>query len=302
MKRLLLFVGVFVVAFVIFYGVPFRQAGIEYSYKPRIAWADEAPPAVVIFAVSGRCGIHCNAPDDNHEYLTGAGTVEALANAFRRHRFSVYTLAYRAHLKTAPARGPGGKPQYGFLQLEADFDLVQRNWPHTRRVLVGHSHGVNWTHNLLRLHPEWTVDYLIDLDGVCDRWEEDNAAYFAAYERAARKKRWQADPARSCRVEAVPVAGGKRLFDVKDVAYPGAAYNLEVRTRTPSLHDAVPNRRPDGSTLGIETFVTGENHSAILVPGSQALAWVEQTLARIERKRGPARNGAGLSPAFAQSR
>jgi len=249
----------------------------RYRPQPRVAWRHATPPDVVVFSVSGRCGLNCNAPDDNHDYLSGAGTVREVARAFEAEQMTVYALGYRSHLFNGPSTGGDAEAQFGFLQLETDFDWVRRNWPATRKVLLGHSHGVNWTHNLLRLHPAWTADYLIDLDGVCTKWEEDNEASFRAYYRARGGNPWPADPRRSCR--AVFVQGKARKYSVKDVAYPGVTFNLEVRTGAGPIADAVPNLRPDGSKRGVEGLVVDENHAAIVVPGSRALEWVVHRIA-----------------------
>ena len=286
MKRPWLYGTILLVLLIALWGLVLFGSDTRYDPKPRVKWgSDRPPPQVVIFAVSGRCGLNCDAPNSNHEYLEEAGTVERLAKVFRERGKTVYSLAYRAHLLSD--RPPISKrdAQYGFLQLEADFDWVRRNWPSARRVLLGHSHGVNWTHTLLRLHPDWTVDYLIDLDGVCSGWEEDNAPSFSMYERSGKSSRWKVDPSQACSIEAVRIRGIERLYDVKDVAYWGATYNLEVRTRTPYLHDAVPNVRPDGTNRGLASLVAREDHSAIVVPGSEALDWIARTLAGLEKTR-----------------
>ncbi len=259
-----------------------RPAQFRYAPKTRIAWTGLSPPDVVLFAVSGRCGLRCNAPDANREYLIETGATEQIAGAFHRLGLSTYVLAYRAHLFNAQDRTRDGKTQYGFLQLEADFDWVRRNWPGARRVLLGHSHGVNWSHNLLRLHPGWTVDYLIDLDGICLQWEEDNTRYFEEYYAWRGGNPWRLDPSKSCNAEPVPSDHGPLLLDVKDVAYPGARSDLEVRTAQGPVRDRIPNRRPDGSTRGLFALVTNESHAATAVAGTKALGWVARTVLHLE--------------------
>ena len=266
-----------------------QSTRFKYAPKPRIAWTGPSPPEVVIFAVSGRCGLRCNAPDANREYLTETGATEQIAGAFHRLGLSTYVLAYRAHLFNAQDRSRDGNAQYGFLQLEADFDWARRNWPTSRRVLLGHSHGVNWTHNLLRLHPGWTVDYLIDLDGVCLQWEKDNSRYFEEYYAWRGGNPWRLDPSKSCNIEPVPSDHGPLLLDVKDVVYPGARSDLEVRTAQGPVRDRTPNRRPDGSTRGLFALVTGESHPATAIAGTKALDWVARTVLRLEEAREPSK-------------
>jgi len=204
-----------------------------YAPEPRVAGEAGlalAVPDVVLFAVSGRCGVPCDgAPDDNYDYLTERGTARAVAQAFRDLGRSVLVLTYSSHLYNHYSSISGGY-EYGFLQLEVDFDWVRRNWPGSRRVLLGHSHGTNWTHNLLRAHPGWTADYLIDLDGICALWEDDNRPYFDDFY-ARYGNPWPADLSESCDVEPIEKYWWWTVYSsAKDVAYPGATYNLEVQS------------------------------------------------------------------------
>ena len=250
---------------------------------------DVAPagaPDVVVFAVSGRCGVPCDsAPDGNYDYLGPRGTTLEVARAFADLGYQVAYANYSAHLlnHTSPI---SNKEEYGFLQLEADVSWVRQNWPGARLVLLGHSHGTNWTHNLLRAHPDWNFAYLIDLDGICALWEDDNAPYFDWYYQHYGNP-WPTDLAKACDVEKIKVHWwGSSSYSAKDVAYDNAAINLEVQSdrllasevapegNTSFVFDYTDNKRLDGSERGIYTHVADENHSGITYPGSEALTWV----------------------------
>ncbi len=268
------------------------------SYRPEARVQQEmglvqSVPDVVLFAVSGRCGVPCDgAPDDNYDYLTDRGTTAAVAQAFQNLGQSVLVVAYSSHLFNHTS-SISGEYEYGFLQLEADFDWVRRNWPNTRRVLLGHSHGTNWTHNLLRAHPDWTVDYLIDLDGICALWEDDNASDFD-YFYSTYGNPWPVDLSQSCDVEPIEKYWWwTSYYNAKDVAYWGATYNLEVQSArllasdvgaagdTSLVFDYTDNVRLDNSTGGIRTFVADEDHNGITYPGSSALDWITSQIAAL---------------------
>ncbi len=267
-----------------------------YAPEPRVAMQagiTQAIPDVVLFAVSGRCGVPCNgAPDDNYDYLTQRGTTTAVAQAFQNLGKSVLVVPYSSHLYNHYS-SISGKYEYGFLQLEADFDWVRRNWPNTRRVLLGHSHGTNWTHDLLRAHPEWTVDYLIDLDGICALWESDNKPYFDDFY-ARYGNPWPVDLSKSCDVEPIKKHWWRTsYYSAKDVAYPGATYNLEVQSarlaaadvrsegNTSLVFDYTDNIRLNAGFADVWTYVANENHSGITYPGSSALDWIGARIAAL---------------------
>lgn len=247
-------------------------------------------PDAIVFAVSGRCRMLCRtAPDDNHEYLTGRGTVGVVTEALRRRGLRVSTYAYSAHLDATHFSNLSGRQEPGFLQLEQDFrelrdTLVRGRSNPPLLVLVGHSHGTNWVRNLVRLNPSTTFDLVVDLDGVCALWETDNRGSFDRLY-ATRGNPWPIDLRGTCR----PVTVARRTVHVKDIAFPNVRYNLEVQSQhlvsgsRDSLanfpYDNIPNVRLDGSRGGIQTFVSAtENHSVVTRPGSLAMRWVERQL------------------------
>lgn len=262
-------------------------------------------PDVAIFVVSGRCGVGtCSAPEQNWDYLGPQGTGQAVAQAFQALGYSTRVYSYSAHLRSHYS-SISRKTEPGFLELEAQFKAVVQNWVNgfsnpTRIVLVGHSHGTNWTHNLTRIYGAVRFAYVIDLDGICYLWEDDNAPYFRDYY-AQNGNPWGVDISDSC--DAIPVKRwyGTSYYNAKDVAFANTTYNLEVQSKrvflrregqqggdvepqgeTNFAYDYTANRRTNGSTTGIYTYVSSsEGHNQVDEPGSQALAWVKGQIQRL---------------------
>ena len=273
------------------------QAPFSGELTPRPAGS----PDVLILAMSGRCPC-LSGPTNNVDYLTPRGTLRAVAAAFETLGLSVQTAGASAHLTshlpTTAIQSQLGKgvltapTQDGFLQLEDRLRAAYTDWVYgrsnpTRIVLLAHSHGVVWTHALARAHPEIPISVMIDLDGICDLWELDNRLLIQAYVRSLGHNPWPFDLSNSCGAVRV----GHVRYDLKDVVYPNVALDLEVQSqRLVSVaggfkanfpFDALANVRSDGSHVGIETFRSGDTHSNVSVPGSEALIWVEARLSRI---------------------
>ncbi|ADV67750.1 hypothetical protein [Deinococcus maricopensis] len=257
-------------------------------------------PDVLLLSVSGRCAGLCpTAPGDNWDYLTPRGTVGAVADALRAEGLSVQAEGFSAHL-TAHTSSLSGREERGFLQLEdalvrAHETLMRGRRHPTRVVLLAHSHGTVWTHQLTRLHPEVTFDAVIDLDSVCDLWERDNAAAVRAFVRGPGTGRWPFDPSNPCGSVLV----GPARLDVKDVVFPNVHANLEVqsqrlvgRSTEPAVgpfganfpFDLVRNVRFDGTRTGIQTYRSGtENHSRVTYPGGPSMTWVVSRVRELAR-------------------
>lgn len=254
-------------------------------------------PDVVIFGVSGRCVWPCQvAPADNWDYLTQRGTLAAIAAAFEARGYRSEVHGYSDSLLREHTSSLAREPQYGFLQLQDDFERVRRELVLGRRnpamlVLVGHSHGVNWTHQLARLYPDTPITLMVDLDGICLLWESDHAADFAAYQQAHPQLRWPFDFPHACEVFRI----GRGAYRPKDLVWDNVRFDLEVQSKvlwwgqsgvgvrpsaaTNLLFEATPNRRPDGSLTGIQTFSDPfDDHGSMTYPDSAGLRWV---LARI---------------------
>ena len=244
------------------------------------------PPDVVILSVSGRCGPPCQAPRDNVDYLSGRGTLDALAGVFTARGLSVQASGYASH-PAGPFRSPFiGADQRGYAALQADLTAI-KPWlrgPHPPRlVLLGHSQGAVWLHHLTRVNPDVTFDVQIDLDAICVGWRGDFQALLRGHDQT---------PSLLEACDLIQVNGARR--NIKDVVWPNVTVNLEVQSkRYPArsasgglpvnyLFDLSGNTRLDGTRQGLQLFVSSrEDHSAVTTPRSDAFAWVSARLTQV---------------------
>lgn len=255
-------------------------------------------PDVLLVSVSGRCGPPCQAPYDNWDYLSARGTPDAVAGVLGAQGLRVEVAGYAsgAPLAWTSRKAPG--VQRGYAALLRDMAAVQAAWfsPESRAaevrpprlVLLGHSQGSVWLHHFVQTHPELPVALQIDLDGICIAWALDHGPELAATRLDPPGQPRAADACDLRRAAGRQVRG-------KDLVWPSVQRNLEVQSkRLPSglsaggglvvnyLFELTPNIRPDGSSAGIERFVSArEDHSAVSYPGSDALAWVLRRTAAI---------------------
>ena len=269
-------------------------------------------PDVIVLAFSGRCGAPCSAPTDNWNYLGAKlvggqpywGTIARIQSAFETLGKMVQSYGYSSHLSTHTSSAPENylKPssEEGFLQLEAKLGQVYADWIRgrsnpTQVVLVGHSHGVNWTHQFARAHPEIPIAYLIDFDGVSSAWESDNKSFIESYYAQQGKNPWPIALEKAA--QAIAVEGAEDLFDVKDVVPDNVKYNLELRSLsnvfincdssgknfTPNfIRDNTTNRRVNNTQSGIYRLdSSSECHSQIAFGTGQGVAWVKAKIAEL---------------------
>ncbi|MGY2893767.1 hypothetical protein [Deinococcus sp. UYEF24] len=289
---------------------PMTQAAYSGDLTPRPAGS----PDVLLLAVSGRCPTNCKAPEDNIDYLTPRGTVQAVQDTLEAQGLSVVSYAVASNLdrhtvhRVVQAQIGAGRTvpadQDGFLQLEDRLNTAYADWMRgrsnpTRIVLLAHSHGVVWTHALTRAHPEVPISAMIDLDGVCDFWEMDNRRFIQTYVQAyvARVGRnpWGFNLADSCGSVRV----GNLRYDLKDVVYPNVQADLEVQSVhllggggsvvANAPYDGLQNIRTDGTRQGVQTYRSeSETHSAVSSPSGKALAWVKARLTTLSADWKPA--------------
>lgn len=247
-------------------------------------------PDVVILSVSGRCGPPCLAPRDNWDYLTSRGTVDAVADEIAAAGLSVQVAAYASNAAVQFGSLQVQAPQRGFGALLADFERLKSGWLRgptpPRVVLLGHSQGVAWLHYLTRLYPEVPFALQIDLDGICTAWRADHAAGVRGLATPQGGLPTALSACDSLSVPGAPLLT-RGALSLKDVVWPNVAANLEVQSkRLPArtngsgllinyLFDPARNARLDGSSAGIQTYVSArEDHSAVSYPASDALRWV----------------------------
>ncbi|PTA69575.1 hypothetical protein [Deinococcus arcticus] len=250
-------------------------------------------PDVVLLSVSGRCGVPCEAPHDNWDYLTSRGTVDRVAQVLSAQGLRVQVAGYASHPQARFSSALVPAPQRGFAALQADLNTLAATWLRGARpprlVLLGHSQGSAWLHHLARVNPQVTFDVQIDLDGICLAWATD-------FGRLARDLNLPVSLLEAC--DTFRVVG--RSVSGKDVVWPNVRVNLEVQSqRLPTLDaqgfpvnylfELAPNVRLDGGRSGIERFVSArEDHSAVTRPGSEALAWVTARLSALASEWEPA--------------
>ncbi|WP_221088591.1 hypothetical protein [Deinococcus aquaedulcis] len=259
---------------------------VRPAQTPALDLAGPAPD-VVLLSVSGRCGVPCEAPHDNWDYLTSRGTVDQVAQALSAQGLRVQVAGYASHPLAGHSSGLVPAPQRGFAALQVDLDTLAATWlggPRPPRlVLLGHSQGSAWLHHLTRVNPQVTFDVQIDLDGICLAWNTD-------FGRLVRDLApGTVSPLEAC--ETFRVVG--QNVSGKDVVWPNVRVNLEVQSqRLPTLDaqgfpvnylfELAPNVRLDGTRSGIERYVSPrEDHSAVTRPGSEALGWVTARLAAL---------------------
>ena len=251
--------------------------------------ADEASlrpagsPDVLLITVSGHC-TDCADPY-NGEYLSSRGAPQALAAAIEDEGLSVGTWTYADELYSWQL---GGEVLvYGFLALLADLEWVEENWiadfdNPTRVVIAAHSHGVVWAHSAAAAMDHVPIEVLIDLDGVCLNWEDDDWALgvgddwnqkIDAYEERRGRLAWF-DLSNPC--DSWDLGTGAWL-NIDDIVPWNVATNLEVRSSDWLLYDSQSNRRYDGS-VDTRTFLSDDNHMGTVDPNGESMGWVTQEL------------------------
>lgn len=255
-------------------------------------------PDFYILGVSGKClrddlgrvcqnlmpsGVQVQNTAHNYDYLSGRGTLDAIAGAVRKNGWSTRTLGYAASLTDRVNTGTGQLATHsGFLTLIADLRvIVNRDIEGVRNpsrlILVGHSHGTVWSHLLTALNPDLPVEIQVDFDGVCAYWQSDNQGDFEAAGLGT-----LIDFERVCRTRDSALGGDPN--DLQNVVYGAVRTNLDVHSRDPLLLDLTKNARPDGSHVGIYSADFAESHSGVTQPGSAALTWVTQSVENLTRR------------------
>ncbi|MDR6217615.1 hypothetical protein [Deinococcus soli (ex Cha et al. 2016)] len=257
-----------------------------------------AAPDVVILSVAGRCGVPCAAPRDNWAYLGSRGTVDRVAREFQAAGLRVQAANYASSPAERFVSARTRTEQRGYAALLADLDALRAAWPGPdapRIVLLGHSQGVVWLHQLTRDRPDVPFAAQIDLDGICLGWKTDFGPLVHATDPFS--------PLSAC--EPMTVAG--RRVNAKDVVWPNVARGIEVQSkRLPRrgaatgfavnyLFEVEGNVRLDGTTRALTRFISPrEDHSAVTYPASDAMTWVAGQLRALtlewaaQAARGPA--------------
>lgn len=240
---------------------------------------DVEQPDIVLLSVSGRnldllnffCPPECNEP-----YLGSpdrAGGV--LATELTTAGFNVEARHYIAAMDSYDDDGDREPDRLGCLKLIQDLRWIHENWVEgqltpTQVIIVGHSHGCVWAHNVVSALPEIPIDVLISLDGVSTQWESDHEDSIGDYYGSQGGNPFVVDLR-----DVTDVWSGR---DTKDVVFDNVAFNIEVRSDndcTFCLFDDVNNERLDGSFAGVVSLESdGEDHSGITREGSVGMLFV----------------------------
>jgi hypothetical protein len=251
--------------------------------KPR----PEGAPDVVLLSVSGHdgaiSGVLCTS-DTNHSYLDDQGdAVEAVVAALEDLGLIVEAAHFADRIASPDLDGdgePDNEDQFGFAELLATMQLVYDEWidgieDPTKIVIVAHSHGATWAHIATSVMSHVPVSCLITLDGICFAWECEHADVLADWVVAnGLQTAW--DISQPCDRWSIP--GMSTPYNTKDVAFANVVLNLEVRSTDFLLSDCCDNLRLDGTTDGIDTYLSGEDHNGVRGAGSDAMTWVGDTI------------------------
>ncbi|HEX5135551.1 MAG TPA: hypothetical protein VFY93_01135 [Planctomycetota bacterium] len=238
-------------------------------------------PDVVVLSVSGHdgaiSGLLCTS-DTNRSYLGDPGdAIDAVVDAILDLGLTVEVGNFADRL-LAPDLDRDGQPdngeQYGFAELLATMQWVFDEWMDgvanpTKLVLVAHSHGATWAHMATSVMSHIPVSSLVTLDGICSFWECEHAEEVADWV-AANGLVFAWDIAHPCDAWTV----GAAVYNTKDVAFDNVAVNLEVQSADPFVSDCCDNVRLDGTSDGIATYTSGEDHNGVRGASSDAMTWV----------------------------
>ena len=237
---------------------------------------------MVLLTVSGRtldltnlsCPPECNVP-----YLGDPGdAAEAITTELRVGGLSVDEEHYIAAWDNYT-----GPDRLGCRQLIQDLRWIDENWPDTRIVIAGHSHGCVWAHNVISVLPDIDIDVLVSIDGISLQWEGDHAPFINDW--VAMQAGGNPFAHDIADVTAKWVVGTESL-DTKDVVFDHVAFNIEIQSDDQCplciLFDRVDNVRGDGTNASIQTFTsTADSHSACHRAGTESMNFVLSRLSGI---------------------
>jgi len=240
------------------------------SGEPFLPPDPETAPDVVLLTVSGRyldpLDLFCP-PECNQAYLGDAGdAAEAIFTELTNAGLTVEVENY-----IAAWNNYASPDRLGCHQLIEDLKRIDALWPESRIVLVGHSHGCVWAHNVVAAVPDIEIDILVSIDGVSTQWEDDHADSLTAFYDDEGGNPFAFD-LRDVTAAWTTAAGTR---DTKDVAFDNVVLNVEVQSDDAFVKDTVDNVRMDGTAAGITRLAsTMDNHSAVHQPGTESMNFV----------------------------
>jgi len=260
------------------------------AQEPALRPADA--PDVLVLTVSGHCLPIMGLCDGNFnpENLSHAGTSDALATPLIDADLDVQSMGFVDGWYTW-VDAEGELLAAGFVDLVGTLELTFLAWMNgydnpTRIVMVGHGHGVVWTHLAAHVAPHVPIEVLVDLDGMSAGWDDDEGYFGVGDEWPASIPGFVSDDDQTWPIEewiaedSWPVSGVADPQDIEDVVPPNVVLNLEVHS-TPNdfqassdVFDGDPNNRSDGGTQGIRSFTSTGDHYVVYQPDSDSMDWV----------------------------
>ncbi|MEM8883770.1 MAG: hypothetical protein AAGD14_06875 [Planctomycetota bacterium] len=241
---------------------------------PQVDRTPVEQPDVVLLTVSGRnldlLDFFCP-PECNEAYLGEAGDAgEAVFTELTNRGLTVEVENYIAAWDNFE-----GPLRFGARQLIRDLEEIYETWVKdqaepTRIVILAHSHGAVWAHNVIAALPDIPIDILVSIDGVTTQWESDHADSLTDWFNA------NGNPfAFDLRDVSDAWLVNSVARDTKDVAFDTIGVNIEVQSNDFLIFDDVDNLRIDGSETGIRRlFASGDDHGEVHEPGTEAMNFV----------------------------
>jgi pimeloyl-ACP methyl ester carboxylesterase len=229
----------------------------------------EEAPDVVLLTVSGRnldvLDFFCP-PECNEAYLGNVGDAgEAIYTELTAGGLTVDTEHYIAAWESY-----ANPDRLGCRQLIEDLRWIDENWPTARIVLVGHSHGCVWAHNVVAALPAIQIEVLVSIDGVSLYWETDHADSINDWYTSVGGNPFAHDL--SDVTDRWVTAAGDR--DTKDVAFDQVSFNIEIQSGDTLISDSVDNVRIDGSFTDIARFAANDSHSEVHQPNTASMNFI----------------------------
>ena len=246
----------------------------------------DGSPDVVILTVAG----HRPQSDTeyNVEYIAESGLTDSLRERFILEGKTVQIQAFVSEFFSWEEWN-GETTARGFLEFIDTLERIQADWIDgfdnpTRLILVGHGHGVVWTHLATHLLQP-SVDVLVDLDGHSACWEapcmgvgNDWGTLIPEWSEY-QDVEWAFDI--STAEDAITVPNSTQVFDIQDVIPPNTTYNLSFHAQGqewPFQNDSTPNVRVDGTTTQLYTNSSIEHHRDLYQPWSDAMQYTAAAL------------------------
>ena len=246
-------------------------SGCAPTFVHQPAPLPDPDPDVILVTLSGRCGFTCQSAD-NWDYLTASGGTAAISDWLRQRGRHVRTISGTAQVQDTYRSRESAAEQHGYPWVKAQLAAALAEFPRAQIIVMGHSHGSVFGHQLVRDFPATRFRLLIDLDTQCLLWTDYRQSPYAG----------------GCAPD--PAHRGQRASDVTP---DNVEFNLEVQSSGSDvqrvgqglvyspIRDRVPNIRPDGTRRGIVTLRSSDNHIMMPRAGSQSMTLVRGALEQL---------------------